>query len=120
MATVGDFVTFGDNPVILKIGADVDRTYSITLPNNLNRNQNAVIAWRFEAEANPSSLNWKMEINGTQIVSFTHNEDRFCALQEVFSGSILNSGANNVTVTVLGGTGQIKVSDYTVHFQVDV
>jgi hypothetical protein len=62
-----------------------------------------------------------MEINGTQIVNFIHNADRFCALQEVFSGSVLNAGANNkVTVTVLGGKGQIKISDFALHFQVDV
>ena len=53
-------------------------------------------------------------------IGFTHNTDRFTALQEVFQGSVLQAGSNDATVTVTGGDGRIKFSDLVVHFQVNV
>jgi hypothetical protein len=119
MPTVGDYVTFGDADVVLQIGADIDNTYTVTLPSNLNRNSTAIMTLQMEAES-PNNLRWNMAVNGTTLRTFTHNTDRFGTIQEVFSGSPLNVGANTVTVTVLSGQGRLRVSDFALHHQVDV
>jgi hypothetical protein len=120
MATVGDYVAFGDSRVTLKIGGDLDHTYNFSIPNNVNRNQPAVLTWQFEADGNPNNLAWKWNLNGTDVASYTHGIDRFCALQEIVAGSRLSVGNNSLTATVTGGSGQIKLSDIAVHFQVNV
>lgn len=120
MATVSDYVAVADSTTTLEIGADIDETYTFSIPSNLNTGQRAVATWRLEAEGPPRSLAWNLDINGTQVVSFTHGTDRFAALQEIFQGSVLQAGTNNATVTVTGGTGRIRFSDFVIHFQVDV
>jgi hypothetical protein len=118
-ATVGDYAVLADGKVTLKIGGDIDHTYPFTLPSNLNRDQKAVMTLQMEAEK-PSSLKWQMDVNGTVIMTFTHSIDRFCSIQEVFGAGILKAGANNATVKVLSGGGNLEVSDIVLHFQANV
>lgn len=119
MPTISDYVVLADGQTALKIGGDIDQTFNFTVPSNVNRNQQAVLTLQMEAE-NPSALKWKMDINGTDVMSFTHGQDRFCAIQEVFGGIHLNSGANTATVRVISGGGTLKVSDIVVHFQANI
>jgi hypothetical protein len=118
-ATVADYAVLSDSIVTLEIGHDIDHTFPFTLPSNLNRDLSAVMTLQMEAEK-PSSLKWQMDVNGTVIMTFTHSTDRFCAIQEVFGAGILKVGANNATVKVLSGSGQLKVSDIVALFQVNV
>jgi len=120
MATVGDYVAFGDGLVTLKIGGDLDHTYTFSIPSNVNRNQLAILTWRFEADGDPDDLAWNWKLNATQVANFTHGTDRFCSLQEVVAGATLVAGNNTLTATVTGGRGQIKLSDIAVHFQINV
>jgi len=119
MATVGDYAVLADTKVTLQIGGDIDHTYPFSLPSNLNRDFSAVMTLQMEAEK-PSGLKWQMDVNGTVILTLTHNTDRFCAIQEVFGAGILQPGNNNATVKVLSGIGRLEVSDLVVHFQVNV
>ena len=109
-----------DGTSTLQIGGDIDQTYTFSVPSNINTAQSAIATWRFEAEGSPQNLAWNIAVNGTQLASFTHSSDRFAALQEVFSGSVLQSGNNTATVTVTGGQGRIRFSDFVVHYQVTV
>ena len=120
MATIGDYAVLSDGTVTLRIGGDIDNTFSFSLPTNLSVASSSVLSWRFEAENNPDNLKWKFDINGTDVVSFTHNSDRFCSLHEVVGGNILKQGSNTATVRVLSGQGQIKVSDVVLQFQATV
>lgn len=120
MPTVGDYVAFGDGVVTLKIGGDLDHTYTFSIPGNVNRDQVAILTWKFEADANPDNLAWNWKLNGAQVANFTHGTDRFCSLQEIVAGTSLVAGSNNLTATVTAGRGQIKLSDIAVHFQVNV
>ena len=120
MPTVSDYAVVADGTTTLQTGADIDQTYTFSVPSNVNRGQRAVATWRLEVEGPPRSLAWNLSINGTQLVGFTHSSDRFAALQEVFEGSTLQAGNNNATVAITGGTGRIEFSDFVVHFQVDV
>ena len=120
MANASDYVVVQDSTTTLQIGGDIDETFPFTIPSNIDRNERAVVTWRFEAEGGPTNLAWNMALNGNNVVSFTHSSDRFAALQEVISGSSLNAGANDLTLQVTGGTGRIDVSDVVVHYRVNV
>jgi hypothetical protein len=120
MQTIGDYVMLQDQPVSLKIGGDIDHTFPFTIPNNINKSQYAILTLQLQADGNPHNLQWKIDINGEQVQSLTHDTFTFTAIQEVFRSEILNSGSNNATVTVLGGTGNLKVSDIVIHFQANV
>jgi hypothetical protein len=121
MATIGDYVVLSDSQVVLHSGGDIDHDFPFSIPNNIDKDQQSILTLQFQADSNPNNLQWKMNVNGTQVASFTHNAFVFTAIQEVFGSGILNTGANNkVTVTVLGGTGNVKVSDMVIHFQANV
>jgi hypothetical protein len=120
MANASDYVVVRDNQITLELGADIDETFGFTIPANVDQGERAVITWRFEAEGSPNNLAWNMDLNGTSVISLTHSQDRFAALQEVVPGSALNVGDNDLTVTVTGGTGRIDISDIVVHYRVDV
>ena len=120
MPTVSDYVVVTDGTTTLETGSDIDQTFTFSVPSNVNRNQSAVATWRLEAEGPPRNLAWNLSVNGTQLVGFTHSSDRFSALQEVFSGSVLRTGSNQATVTITGGTGRIEFSDFVIHMQVNV
>jgi hypothetical protein len=122
MANVSDYVVVQDGTTTLEIGANPNETLSFAIPANVDLGQKAVVTWRFEAEGSPNNLAWNMNLNGrtTNVVNLTHSQDRFAALQEVVSGSDLNVGNNDLTVTVTGGTGRIKISDIVVHYRATV
>lgn len=120
MATVSDYAVVSDGVTALEIGGDVDQTFTFVVPANVNLGERAMATLMLEVDRSPQNLSWRLEINGTQVITLTHNEDRFAAaLQEVFQGSALRAGNNTATVTVTGGTGRIRVSDIVIHFQVE-
>ena len=120
MPTVSDYVVLSDSQVSLKIGGDIDHTFPFSIPSNINKNVQAILTMQFQADGNPNNLQWKASINGTQVISATHNSFNFCAIQEVFGAGILNVGANSAVVVVTGGTGNVKVADMVLHFQATV
>jgi hypothetical protein len=120
MPTVSDYVVVADGTTTLQIGGDVDQTFTFSVPANVNLGQRAVATCMIEVEGPPQGLAWNLRINGTQIIGFTHNQDRFSVIQEVFQGSILQAGPNNAIVTVTAGTGRLEISDIVIHFQVEV
>ena len=71
-------------------------------------------------DGSPRDLTWNLKVNGTELRSFTHNQDQVSVIQEVFQGSVLRVGPNNATVTVTGGSGRLEISDIVIHFQVEV
>ena len=120
MPTVSDYQVLKDKPVTLQIGGDVDESFDFTIPNNLNSDNRAVATWRFEEDGNPDKLQWRLTINGTEVNTYTHNSDRFGALQEVLDKSVLKTGSNKAEVRVLSGKGRLGFGDFVIHFQVNV
>jgi len=86
------YVMLQDQPVSLKIGGDIDHTFPFTIPNNINKSQYAILTLQLQADGNPHNLQWKIDINGEQVQSLTHDTFTFTAIQEVFRSEILNSG----------------------------
>ncbi len=122
MALVSNFVPFGFAFVDLQIGtAKTQETYEFTLPNNLDLNSDAVLTMVIDVNS-PNGLRWNASFNGrtNTLFEFTHNDDRFCSIHEALSGSNLQVGANTVTVSVVDGTGQLRVRDLVLHHRVNV
>jgi hypothetical protein len=117
--TVSDYVVVADGTTTLQTGGNIEQRYTFEVPSTLRPAENAIATWRLEAE-DPQGLAWNLKINGTQVVAFTHNSDRFAALQEVIGASILKVGTNNATVQVTGGNGRIDFSDFVIHFRARV
>jgi len=121
MPTVSDYVIVSNPQTTLETGADIDVTFPFSLPNNVDTGRSAIATWLLDVD-NPEDLRWTMTINNDTdpIFEFTHGVSRLGAFQEVFGGSILNAGDNEVTVRVLSGGGQLRISDFAIHFQVDI
>ena len=122
METVSDYAVVSDGVTVLEIGGDIDQIFTFAVPGNVNLGERAMATLMLAAVRSPQDLSWELQINDRQVITRTHNEERFdAALQEVFqSRSILRVGSNTATVRVTGGTGRIRVSDIVIHFQVDV
>ena len=119
MPNVADYSIVSDGNVDLKIGGDIDRTFDFNIPTTAVLNQSAILSFQLDTGTGgtPSGLKWRADINGTKIGGWTHNARDFCAVQEVFGGSVLKKGSNSATVTVESGTGTLRVSDIVVWFQ---
>ncbi|HSL08792.1 MAG TPA: hypothetical protein VK887_12580 [Pseudonocardiaceae bacterium] len=121
METVSDYVVVDDRGAVLEIGGDVDETFPFAVRGNADLGERAMATLMLRADRSPQNLSWTLQINDAEVITRTHNEDRFdAALQEVFQGSVLRVGNNTATVRVTGGTGRIRVSDIVIHFQVRV
>jgi hypothetical protein len=121
METVSDYVVVSDGVTALEIGGDIDQTFPFAVRGNAYLSERAMATLILAAVRSPQDLSWTLQINDTEVITRTHNEDRFdAALQEVFRGSVLRVGNNTATVRVTGGTGRIRVSDIVIHFQVRV
>src|SRR5262245_9258878 len=120
MAEVSAYRVLADKQTTLRIIGQNSATFTFNIPNEVNRERQAVLTWQFEADDDPDDLKWKMIFStpqgGKEIASFTHNSDRFCALQEVLDPGILTPGAHAVVAQMLGGKGQIKISDMVLFF----
>jgi len=125
MPTVSDYIIVTDEETRLQSGGTRDRTFTFSVPPNVDTSQRAVAIWQFEAEglqqeAPPQNLTWNLHVNGKQLVEFTHHLNRFNALQEVLPGSVLHAGgSNHATVRIIGGQGVIKFSAFVIHIQVN-
>ncbi len=122
MATVSDYAIATDEGATLQPGVEpTSRAFPFTVPDNANLGQQAVATCMIVADGSPRGLTWNLKVNGTELRSFTHNQDQVSVIQEVFQGSVLRVGPNNnATVTVTGGSGRLEISDIVIHFQVEV
>jgi hypothetical protein len=121
METVSDYVVVDDRGAVLETGGDADETFPFAVRGNADLGELAMATLMLRADRSPQDLSWTLQINDAEVITRTHNEDRFdAALQEVFQGSVLRAGNNTATVRVTGGTGRIRVSDIVIHFQVRV
>jgi hypothetical protein len=120
MATISDYVVLANDPVTLRAGGEASRSLPFAIPNTASIGSASILSWQFEAEASPNNLKWQFDVNGRGVASFTHNADRFCAIQEVMGSNVLKHGNNVGTIRLLSGEGQIKLSAVVVHYQANV
>ena len=119
MPNVADYVVLKDGATSLQIGGDIDETFNFSIPSTASLASSCILSFQLDTGTGgqPSALKWRFDINGTNVGGWTHNARDFCAVQEVFGGSVLQTGTNSATVKVESGQGKLLVSDIIVWFQ---
>jgi hypothetical protein len=120
MPKVADYVVLADGKSSLQAAGSA-AFFNFTLPSTGIWTGHAIVSFQLEVEAvnggGISNLNWEFIVNGTLVTDFTHNTDRFGAIQEVFDARLLHTGGNIATVHLSSGSGGIEISDIVIWFQ---
>jgi hypothetical protein len=120
MPTVADYVVVSDKPAAMVRGGTNFIDKKFTLPQNFNRDKLAIIQFMVDT-VEVDHFHYVLRINGHDIVSYTHDTDRFGTLHEVFAPmGIMQPGQNDFRSVATEGEGTVKLGDIFIHFQVDV
>ena len=103
------------------LGGDIDRDFAIGLNTNANVGVRSVLSYEVDT-VNPNSLQFRLEItngNGvtTTVRTSTTSSEVARVFQEVISENTLTLTGNTLKVTVLSGTGTLKISDIVLWYQ---
>jgi hypothetical protein len=116
MPIVADYVIVSDAPVDLSGSSSHEFTFSI--PPDALLSQKAILTFQLQTEGTPVNLDWNIHLNGGKIFHAIHKHRDFCAVQEVFSGSVLKKGSNTLIAALNALTTEtLKISDIVVWFQ---
>jgi hypothetical protein len=122
MATIADYRVVMDGKAVLQRGTgegvnNLRRDFS--LPSNIDPEQPGVLMFRIEVEE-ADGLRYKLSLNGHDLLTLTHNEERFGTVHEVINTNILRFGENRFAAVADAGEGILKLSDVVVYFQATV
>ena len=65
-------------------------------------------------------LRYKLTVNGQDVLTLTHNEERFGTIHEVINANVLRFGDNQFVALADDGEGIMKISDVVIYFQATV
>jgi hypothetical protein len=119
MATIADYKIVLDSSASLVRGGTNFVRQTFTLPSNIVPEQHGILMYRVEAE-DPDDLRYTLSLNDHEVVTFTHDTDRFGTVHEVIDPNVLHNGENRFAAVATAGSGTIKISDVVVHFQVTI
>ena len=116
MSKVADYAILSDNKVEMKIGSDIDKSFTFSLPNSTDLNSRGILMFMLDT-VNPSNLKFHIDINGKQVFNGVYNSDVYHSVHEVINTGILKKGSNTCTFVVDGGGGKLQVGDITCWYQ---
>jgi hypothetical protein len=116
MPAVADYVVVADNKFSLSIGGDIDRDFAFSLPNTTQVSGSGILQLMQDA-VDPDGLRFRVEINGTEILTWTTSTALSRGIHETFGGNILQIGANTMRFVVESGDGTLECSDVVVWYQ---
>jgi hypothetical protein len=121
MATIADYRVVTDGIATMVRGGPGQNFFrkKFNMPGNLVSEQKGILMYKVEAD-NADQLKYVMRLNGKDVQTLTHDEDRFGTIHEVINTNVLRINENDFEVVATGGEGTLKVSDVVVHFQVGV
>lgn len=120
MPHVADYVVITDKPEKMVRGGTNFFERNFTIPQNFSRDFLAVIHFMADTDDNdePDGLHYILRINGQDVASYTHSDDRFGTFHEAFPSSAMHPGENNFTAVATQGEGTMHISDVYVQFKV--
>lgn len=89
---VADYVIVNDRSFNLVTGADIDRSFSVSLPGNTLVNQKGILTFQAETRADQVRLN--AYVNGTQVTRLDIVKGKACH-QQVVPKNLLRGGESN-------------------------
>jgi hypothetical protein len=116
MTKVADYSILSDGKLEMKIGADIDKTLSFSLPKSADLNQRGILMFMLDT-VHPDNLKFHIDINGKKVFTGQYSSDVYHSVHEVINTGILKAGSNTCTFTVDGGKGALQVGDVTVWYQ---
>jgi hypothetical protein len=119
MPTVATFYQLLDSEVELRIGGDLDRTFTQSVGVTPAGGEGALVTWNARRKAT-GSVTYTVTLNGTVLNTYTITSgDRF-VVQEATQTADVIQGDNNLVFTVPAGTGTLGVSDIILWHRLNV
>lgn len=119
MPNIADFRVVTDATSSLVRGGTNFVRAKFNLPNTLVPDESGVLFFRIEAE-HPEGLKYEISINSKNVITLTHNQERFGSIHEVINANVLRIGENQFMAVATDGEGTLKISDVVVFFQTTV
>ncbi len=110
MPTVATYYQLQDTEIDLRVGGDVDRTFTQSIPVDPVSGEGAMVSWVARRKAS-GSVNYDVTLNGALLNSYTLNTTDKIAIQETTSTSNVTQGDNELIFLVTGGTGTLGLGD---------
>jgi hypothetical protein len=110
MPTVATYYQLQDSEIQLRIGGDVDRTFTESIVDPPVAGEGALVTWMARRLA-AGSVTYTVTLNNILLNTYTlDSADRF-VVQETIDTNQVNVGNNSLVFLVTGGTGTLAVGD---------
>lgn len=115
MPRVADYSIIRDSPFTLEVGGDIDRQFSFSLPNEAHLGSRSILAFR---TLNNQRVSFRVEINGSNQLTFTFGTSEVKTFHEVISANLLQHGTNTINFVVT--SGEMTFADIVLWWQHNV
>ena len=116
MADVADYRVIRDGSVTLKTGADIDKHFNFDLGTAVQHGQRVILQFFYVSSSNANKLDFNFSINGNSIRTIRVTGNSFGTVHEV-AKNVTNDHSNQLKVEIVGGSGEVKVSDIVLWVQ---
>jgi hypothetical protein len=116
MTKVADYAILSDGKLEMRIGGDIDKSFSFSLPNSADLNSRGILMFMLDT-VNPDNLKFHIDINGKRVFDGRYNSDVFHSVHEVVQTGVLKAGSNTCTIVLDSGAGKLQVGDVCVMYQ---
>ena len=119
MPSVATYYQLSDIEVDLKIGGDLDRTFTQPVGVAPVSGEGALVTWTARRKGT-GSVTYTVTLNGAELNTYTlDSADRF-VVQETTNTDNVKQGDNEITFKVTGGTGTLGLGDVMLWHRVNV
>jgi hypothetical protein len=121
VTTVATYYTLLDTEIELRIGGDIDRTFTQSVGVAPVSGEGAVVTWMARRKGT-GSVTYTVTLNGSPTPLNTYtltSADRF-VVQETIDTNEINQGDNDLVFAVTGGTGTLGLGDVMLWHRVNV
>lgn len=119
MQTVATFAQLADTPIDLRIGGDIDHTFTQNIPGPPASGEGSFLAWNVRREGS-GSVTYEVKVNGTSIATYTVTQMDWSTVQETMPTDVVHQGNNTVEFRVTAGTAILSFSDVLLWYRVQV
>jgi hypothetical protein len=119
MPAVATYYQLLDSEINLRIGDDIDRTFTQSVPVAPVSGEGGVVTWMARRKAT-GSVTYTVTLNGQELNTYTvSSTDRF-AVQETIDTDQVKQGDNDLVFKVTDGTGTLGLGDVMLWHRVNV
>lgn len=117
MATSSDFVSVTDEDISLNADSNNDHPLPAEVNGTPRSGEKAVLMWRIRTDGTSRS-DYEVYVNGVRLGGFSVSYNNWHAMHEIFSGSVITSGSNEVEFKAV--EGRLIFSDVVLFYRQDL